>query len=260
MQDPSISERLQGLPGMSGARLVRRLADGPTNASYLVEQGAEAYVLRLDKAATRPLGLDRHNERSVCRAIAAAGLTPAYLHFDVAAGICLRPFVAGRSLCRDDLDDPGMLERLAAVLRRLHRLPPIGARFDPAAAVRRYSTQLATPQAAALAEQAAGLLTEIKRYAVAPALCHNDLVAENLLETAQGELMLIDWEYAALGDPYFDLAVVARHHGLTDSLARHFLEAYLQRAPSQEESERFALQCRFYESLLTLWNLRVGSV
>jgi len=81
-----------------------------------------------------------------------------------------------------------------------------------------------------------------------------------MLETPAGELLLIDWEYAALGDPYFDLAVVAGHHELDPSLARQFLEAYLQRAPSEKESARFTLQRRFYQALLALWKMRVGEL
>jgi thiamine kinase len=242
---------------MGGARVVQRLMDGPTNASYLVERGDERFVLRLDKPEAARLGLDRGNERIVCAAIAAAGLTPGYLHFDATAGVCLRPFIEGLSLRRDDLLEPRTLERLAVVLRRLHRLPPVGARFDAAGATRRYSAQLATPEAVALAERAAVLLAEIGRYSVTPALCHNDLVAENMLETGKGGLLLIDWEYAAVGDPYFDLAVVVRHHDLGDDLAQHLLNAYLHRPPTADESQRFALQCRLYESLLALWNLRV---
>lgn len=245
---------------MSEARLVDRLMDGPTNASYLVERAGERFVLRVDKPETRQLGLDRDNERVVCEAIAKAGLAPPYLHFDSSAGVCLRPYIAGRSLVRDDLAVPRTLERLAAVLRRLHRLPPVGARFDPAGAARRYSAQLATPQAAALAQRSADLLAEIDQYGATPALCHNDLVAENMLETAAGDLLLIDWEYAAIGDPYFDLAVVVRHHELDASLSRFLVDAYLQRAPSQEESARLTLQCRLYESLLALWNLRTGNL
>lgn len=243
---------------MSGAGLVERLMDGPTNASYLVERGNQRFVLRLDKLETARLGLDRNNERVVCEALADAGLTPSYLYFDAAAGVCLRPYVAGRSLGRADLLNRGTLERLAIVLRRLHRLPPVGAQFDVARAVHRYSAQLATPPAAALAEKAAGLLLEIERQVVTPVLCHNDLVAENVLQTEQGNLLLIDWEYAAIGDPYFDLAVVVRHHALEDSLARHFFELYLQHSPSQSESTRFDLQCQLYDTLLALWNLRVG--
>jgi len=245
---------------MSEARLVDRLMDGPTNASYLVERAGERFVLRVDKPETRQLGLDRDNERVVCEAIGRAGLAPPYLHFDSSAGVCLRPYIAGRSLVRDDLAVPRTLERLAAVLRRLHRLPPVGARFDPAGAARRYSAQLATPQATALARRSAGLLVEIDRYGATPALCHNDLVAENMLETAAGDLLLIDWEYAAIGDPYFDLAVVVRHHGLDPSLTRHFFDAYLLHAPAKEESRRFDLQCQLYDALLTLWNLRVAKL
>jgi len=259
MQPPSVSAILSDLPGMQDARLIERLMDGPTNASYLVERGHEQFVLRLDKPEAARLGLDRDNERVVCEAIAAAGLTPSYVYFDTAAGVCLRPFIPGRSLCRDDLLKRATLERLAGVLRRLHRLPPVGARFDVAGAIRRYSAQLATPQATALAGRAAGLLAEIECDSAALALCHNDLVAENMLETGEGAVLLIDWEYAAVGDPYFDLAVVVRHHQLDAALAGRFFDAYLQRAASAEESARFGLQCLFYDALLALWNLRVGS-
>jgi thiamine kinase len=260
MPHQSVSELLQRLPGMGGACLVEQLADGPTNASYLVERDAERWILRVDKTEARVLGLDRANERIVCEAIAAAGLTPPYRYFEGAEGVSLRPFIAGRSLRRDDLLEPRTLQRLADVLRRLHRLPPVGVGFDVAGAVRRYATQLATPQAAALAGQATGLLAEIGHYSRSPALCHNDLVAENMVQTAQGDLLLIDWEYAALGDPTFDLAVVVRHHELDPPLSQVLIEAYLQRGPSEEESARFALQCRFYDILLALWNLRVGKL
>lgn len=259
MQAPSVSEVLASLPGMEGARVVERLMDGPTNASYLVEQGDERFVLRLDKPEAVRLGLDRDNERVVCEAIASAGLTPHYLHFDASAGVCLRPYIAGRSLCRDDLLERPTLERLAGVLRRLHRLPTVGARFDAAGAIRRYSAQLATPQAAALAERAAGLLSEIGRQTVTSALCHNDLVAENMLETGKRGVLLIDWEYAAVGDPYFDLAVVVRHHELGDDLAQHLLNVYLGGSVTAETRLHLALQCDFYSCLLALWNLRVGS-
>lgn len=255
MEQLSPIEALSRLPGMGPARVLEQLMDGPTNASYVVELGGELFVLRLDKPMTSALGLDRVNERVVCKAVAAAGLTPAYSHFDPAAGVCLRPFVTGRPLCRADLLDAPTLERLAGVLRRLHGLPPIGARFDPDAAARRYATRLATPQAARLADQAAGLQDDIQRCGTPLALCHNDLVAENMLATEGQGIVLIDWEYAGVGDPFFDLAVVVRHHGLADDLADGFLEAYLQGRPSTADRQRFGLQCAFYACLLELWNL-----
>jgi hypothetical protein len=111
-QDPA--DLLAAIPGMADGRVIRPLADGPTNATYLVEHAGEPFVLRLDKAETRILGLDRHNERTVCAAVAAAGLGPAYRHFDPAAGVCLRPFITGRCLQRADLADlPALINCLA---------------------------------------------------------------------------------------------------------------------------------------------------
>lgn len=245
---------------MRRARVIGCLADGPTNASYLVEQGGERFVLRLDKAEAAALGLDRQNERAVCALVAAARLAPAYCYFDPAAGICLRPFVAGRSLQRADLDDHAILQRLAGILRRLHGLAPTGAAFDPLAAVRRYAAQLGTPGAAALAEQAAALHARLDRDTAVLALCHNDLVCENAVLTDAQGLQLIDWEYAGVGDPYFDLAVVVRHHELGNALAEYFLETYLRRAPAPGEIRRLFRQCAFYGCLLELWKLRVRGV
>jgi aminoglycoside phosphotransferase (APT) family kinase protein len=154
---------LSSLPGMAGARVLRPLADGPTNVSYLVVHAGERFVLRLDTAETAALGLNRQNERTVCAAVAAAGLGPAYSHFVSAAGVCLRPFVAGRSLDRADLADRAILRRLATVLRSLHGLAAVGAPFAPLAAVRRYAEQLGTPGAAA-PDRAAALHAGLERH------------------------------------------------------------------------------------------------
>jgi len=262
MAQRSVSEILDRLPGMRGGRGVRLLADGPTNVTWLVEADGQRHVLRLDKAEAHALGLDRANERAVCDAVAAAGLTPAYTHCDVAGGVWLRPYVAGRCLDRDALHDPAVLTRLARLLQRLHRLPPLGRRFDPAAAARRYADQLGATAAGraadSLADRVGGIHAAAGQGRDPAALCHNDLVAENILETADRGLLLIDWEYAAVGDPFFDLAVVVRHHGLPDALAEQFLAAYLDGAVDDRARERLALQCDLYAGLLELWQLRIG--
>jgi thiamine kinase-like enzyme len=250
---------LAAMPGLAGAHIVRRLAAGPTNVTWLVEHEARRWVLRLDRPAAGELGLDRENESRVSAAAAATGITPAYAFFDAAAGICLRRFVAGRTCVPEDLRDACRLERLAAVLRRLHGLPPVGKAHDPAAAIRRYAAQVGTRAAVEVAGRALASL-EAATVAERPsALCHNDLVAENILETDGQGLILIDWEYAGIGDPWFDLAVVVRHHGLDERLARIFLEAYLERVAAEDEIGQLERQCTFYGSLLQLWNMRTGN-
>ena len=245
---------LASIPGFTGATVESRLSAGPTNDSYEILNRGGRYVLRIDRPAAARLGLDRERERSVIDAVAAAGLAPAPAWHDPEAGVLIRAYIPGRAWSRSDLSEPGNPERLAALLRRLHAHDPVGPRFDPLAAAVRYAEQLGTGAARALCLDAARTSRDIEP--VAPVLCHNDLVCGNILE---GEsLSLIDWEYAAAGDPFFDLAIVVAHHGLPPALAPQVLGAYLQREPEQAEVRRLEAQCRLYRTLLRLWNLRVG--
>jgi len=255
VSDRAVNRVLETVPGFSGAVVRSQLSDGPTNASYLVEQGGERYVLRLDKPEASRLGLDRGNEKRVCEMVAGSGLAPVPVYFDAEAGIYLRCFLPGRSWNRTDLVAPGNLQRLARVLKILHSLPTDGADYEPVAATRRYARQLDTPSAASIAERAEIIARKIGARPETRALCHNDLVCQNVLEGER--LFLIDWEYAGIGDPFFDLAVVVQHHGLDTESARGFLDAYLGRSASAQEIEHFNLQCKFYACLLQLWRLRI---
>lgn len=254
MKDPRLL--LESIPGYAGARVLSQLSDGPSNNSYEVEQGGERFVLRIDKPAAVRLGLNRHAEKQVCLRLAEAELAPQPVFFDAGAGIYLRRFVPGRTWERRDLDDPPKLERLAILLREVHSLSPAGIPFEPMLAAARYAEQLATPEASLLYDEAARHFAAFEP--LSPVLCHNDLVCQNMIENE--ELQLIDWEYAGVGDPFFDLAVVVQHHELEKGLARYFLDAYLQEETSEADITRLDAQCRFYQSLLNLWNLRVVSL
>lgn len=256
----AVNEALAAIPGMAAARVRARLSDGPTNSSYHVAKDGEDFVLRVDKPEAAALGLNRANEMQVCKAVAAAGLAPEPVYFDHAAGVFMRRFLPGRSWLEPDLARPGNLARLAVRLQSLHSLAPVGVEFDPLAAVRRYTGNLNTEQARVISRRAERLMRRINLSPPDRRLCHNDLVCQNVLETGeQGSrrLMLIDWEYSAVGDPYFDLAVVVRHHGLDRKLAIDFLQTYLDGPATTDAVSRLERQCDFYACLLELWRLRV---
>jgi thiamine kinase len=245
------------IPGFSGARIGRLLSDGPSNRSMMLHLDGADYVLRLDKPAAAELGLDRAAEKQVCAAVSAAGIAPEPVFFDPGRGIYLRHFSPGAAWTRAELYSRHELERLASLLRTLHALPGAGSEFAPAAAGRRYAQKLGTKQAAMLDARLQGLQIELRQRQEKMCLCHNDLVCGNILQA--GRLMLIDWEYAGMGDPWFDLAVVVQHHGLPAGLSDHFLAAYLQREASAAEQQRFLLHCVFYQCLLELWRMRIGA-
>ena len=57
--------------------------------------------------------------------------------------------------------------------------------------------------------------------------CHNDLLAPNRLRSG-GKLWALDWEYCAMGSPWFDLAVIS----CGENYSHEDNEAFAKAAPA----------------------------
>lgn len=245
------------IPGFAHAEVGEPLADSAASTSWAVRQDGVHYVLRVDKPEARALGLERRTEGEIQAAVAHAGLTPPAVFHDGERGVSLRRRLIGRPWSAAELQQPANLERLAHVLRDLHALPPVGSLYEPGAAARRYAVHIGTAEAQRLADEANVLLAGLRFEPYRECLCHNDLVAENLIE-AENRLVPIDWEYAGIGDRWFDLAVVVAHHDLSPELRATLVHSYLHREPRAAETARLEAWCRFYLMLLRLWTLRTA--
>merc|ERR1712187_420381 len=63
--------------------------------------------------------------------------------------------------------------------------------------------------------------------ACSPKFCHFDLLADNFVMRGTGEILLVDFEYAAPGQPLMDLAVLAMGCSLEPVEERNLLSSYL---------------------------------
>jgi thiamine kinase-like enzyme len=93
----------------------------------------------------------------------------------------------------------------------------------------------------------------------AAVLCHNDLLAANFLASDAG-IRLIDWEYAALGDPYFDLGNFAVNNGLGAAEEEAFLGAYLGAAPGAHRLARLRLMRFMSDFREAMWAVLQGTL
>ena len=86
-----------------------------------------------------------------------------------------------------------------------------------------------------------------------PMLCHNDVHHLNIVD--DGSLRLIDWEYAGVGEPLFDLASVCVYHRYRRSQRERLLSAYA--APSEAVTwQRLELACWLFDYIRDLWMAR----
>ncbi len=222
------------------------LEGGVKRRSFLVSSGADQWVLRLPAPGADAL-LDLDTEARVMRAAAAAGLAPDVVAVDAPAGILLTDYrKAARAWTAGDARQPRNVERAAALLRALHAVRVAVPAFAAERIARGYVAALA--QAADATGNARGsinraaprptlvprdrrwadeLLELARRYDAAypaTALCHNDLVAANVLD--DGSLVLVDFEYAVRAAPILDLAGLAGMNDYGARERRELLAAY----------------------------------
>jgi thiamine kinase-like enzyme len=205
------------------------LGGGITNHNLKVEVDGERFVLRVAGKDTNLLGIDRSVELAATEAAAALGIGPDVVEFVEPEGWLVTRFVDGEIPAMERMREPAMLERVAGALRAFHDGPRIPGTFDSFRVVELYrQTALdrggRVPDAFDRAHEIAGRI-EPRRAADAPVPCHNDLLNANFLDDGE-RLCIVDWEYAGMGDRFFDLANFSINHELDEAQSRTLLEAY----------------------------------
>ena len=199
---------------------VEALGGGITNHNFKVNVDGEALVLRIGGKDTALLGIDREHEHEAALMAARLGIGPEVIRFS--DGVLVSRFVEGE-VGRADAATVG------AMLKRLHEAPAIAGRFDSFRVVEAYGSAAtrrgrSLPEAFGWAHELAQQIEALR--ATAPRVtCHNDLLAANFIDGGD-RVWVVDWEYAGMGDPFFDLANFAVNNGLDAEGEAALLEAY----------------------------------
>ncbi len=209
--------------------MVEVLGGGITNRNFKLTVGGEAFVLRIGGKDTELLGIDRQAEHEASCVAAELGIGPEVVRFLEPEGYLVTRFVEGAPVPPEELRQPERLGALARILRRVHDGPAIRSRFDSFRVVEQYCATAATNGVAippAFGE-AKALADAIERARGSQPLrtCHNDLLNANLIRAGDA-LVLVDWEYAGMGDALFDLGNLAANHELAEDEERELLTAY----------------------------------
>ena len=210
----------------------RPLTGGITNRNYLVTLGGKKYVIRVPGKDTALLGIDRGAEREANENAAAIGVAPR-----VAAQLddppCLvTEFVECREMEPKDLREPETMRTLMGELRKIHDSgASLPTSFDSFRVVEEYRETAASrggeiPEAYDEAHETAQRIEEaLSGPEHDPVPCHNDLLAGNFLRGSE-RIWIVDWEYAGMGDRYFDLANFAINNELAPSQHPELLADY----------------------------------
>ena len=225
---------MQRVPELAGADLtLTALSGGITNRNFLVEIAGrpDRYVIRLAGNDTHLLGISREVEHAATVAAAGVGVGPEVTAFIRPEGYLVTRFIEGSPVPDEVVHRPETIARVAASLRRIHDGPAIPGLFVPLRIVEAYRA-LALARGVAIPPEyqlaaAIGRRIELAFLANPVELrpCHNDLLNANFIDDGE-RIRIVDWEYAGMGDPFFDLGNFSINHDLTGDEDAHLLATY----------------------------------
>jgi thiamine kinase-like enzyme len=213
------------------------LGGGITNSNFKVDVGGEIFVLRIGGKDTDLLGIDRSVEHAASLAAARVGIAPDVAGFVEPEGYLVTRFVEGRPVPLEEMRRPEQIERVAGLLRRFHDGPEVPGRFDSFRVVEAYRATaeehgVRVPAGYHIAKERAD---EIERARGPQPLkpCHNDLLNANFIDDG-ATIRIVDWEYAGMGDVFFDLANFSINHEFEEEENSALLEAYFGAARTSD--------------------------
>jgi thiamine kinase-like enzyme len=233
---------MQRVPELGGRPLrLTPLSGGITNRNFRVDidgiEGAGAYVIRLGGNDTHLLGISREVEHAATVAAAGVGVGPEVVAYLRPEGYLLTRFIQGGPISDEEVHRPATIRRVADSLRRIHDGPAIPGLFMPyriGEAYRALAEARGVPIPAAYEdahEQVRLIEIALLQHPIGMRPCHNDLLNANFIDDG-ARIRIVDWEYAGMGDPFFDLGNFSVNHGLTPAEEAVLLEAYAGNLPS----------------------------
>jgi thiamine kinase-like enzyme len=206
--------------------------EGLTNTNYSVRVDGEHYVLRVSGRNTSRLGIDRKLEVDALLAASRSGIGPQLVYSILPEGHLVTRFIEGHHFTLKEYRTKENLQRIVATVKRLHTLAPVEALFSPFQRVEAYTREARAMQVPFPAdfERLLERMTAIRNDQAEDAsdwlhFCHNDLFCVNVMD--DGQVRLIDWELAGMGDIYYDLATLFYAYDSPDTLPRELQEYVL---------------------------------
>jgi thiamine kinase-like enzyme len=266
---PELTEAVARLSALLGPREggVLPLEGGITNRNFRVTFGGTDYVVRLPGKDTDLLGIDREAERLATKKAAELRLGPkvaAMLDHPPCLVTC---FVESRDVTAAELREPHSLDEIGGALRGFHQSGlELPTDFYVSEIVSDYA-EVSQSRGGTLPDGfqhardcARKVVKAVRKNADhQPLPCHNDLLTANFLSDGE-RIVIVDWEYAGMGDPFFDLGNFAVNNELGDEDEKRLLAAYFGQDPTPRQRAALKLFRFMSDFREAMWGVLQSSV
>ncbi|MDH3379710.1 MAG: phosphotransferase family protein [Gammaproteobacteria bacterium] len=232
---------------------------GLTNRNYLVNVGADRYVLRVPGEGTDDY-MDRASDEYAARITSDLGVNAELVYYQTGTGVQLTRLVENAdTLTPESFRDLELARRAGRLFATVHNSgKSFLTDFNDLEVGKEYLGILKQmngdfPDGYDEIQKEAIVVREALATKAGPLVpSHNDPVPENFINTPE-RMYLLDWEFGGNNDCMWDLGDLSVEGYFTEEQDRAMLEAYLDGGFSEQLYSRMILQKSMVFLLWTLW-------
>ena len=252
-----IKEKISSLLSQEEEVLSVEQLGGMTNQNYLAKTTNKQYIVKFFGKGTEKL-INRQDEKYNLELLKDLDLDVKNYLFDIEAGIKVNEYIES-AITLDSTSIKTKFDKIAPILQTIHASgKELRGEFAPFEEIKKYESLIEEkiPYAnyKAVREEVFSLEKRLADLGVDRKSCHIDLVPENFIESPQGRLYLIDWEYSSMNDPMWDLAALF----LESEFSLQEEEAFLSRYESDQtpvSREKIAIYKILQDTIWSLWTV-----
>ena len=252
-----IKEKISSLLSEEEEVLSVEQLGGMTNQNYLVKTTNKQYIVKFFGKGTEKL-INRQDEKYNLELLKDLDLDVKNYLFDIDAGIKVNEYIES-AITLDSTSIKTKFDKIAPILQTIHASgKELRGEFAPFEEIKKYESLIEEkiPYAnyEAVREAVFSLEKRLTDLGVDRKSCHIDLVPENFIESPQGRLYLIDWEYSSMNDPMWDLAALFLESEFTSQEEEVFLSHY-ESDQTPVSREKIAIYKILQDAIWSLWTV-----
>lgn len=252
-----IKEKISSLLSQEEEILSVEQLGGMTNQNYLVKTTNKQYIVKFFGKGTEKL-INRQDEKYNLELLKDLDLDVKNYLFDIEAGIKVNEYIES-AITLDSTSIKTKFDKIAPILQTIHASgKELRGEFAPFEEIKKYESLIEEkiPYAnyEAVREEVFSLEKRLADLGIDRKSCHIDLVPENFIESPQGRLYLIDWEYSSMNDPMWDLAALFLESEFTPQEEEAFLSHY-ESEQTPVSREKIAIYKILQDAIWSLWTV-----
>lgn len=249
----AVFRRLPPLAGLRPDDFQIKPLPGFTNQNFHLKNEQHDWVLRIPKQETNRY-INRQHEAHNTNLAYQLSIAPECIWRDESGLSLSMTLINSRSIDTTDIQNETILNDLSKTIGRLHNSKnKFQGRVELADLLTRYYQLVPGQLKYSLESGYKTAMIKLERLSARDNLLvpsHNDLVLENILIDAAGRVWLIDWEYASMASPYWDLATLCNAANFNQAQSAALLADY--KKTNQDLDSGILTDYRYLLSVLSI--------